>query len=239
MPAPIVERTLTLLPELDLVNAYGLTETSSTVCLLGPDDHRAAFASDDPSVRARLGSVGQALPGIELTVRDPEGLPVPPGSTGEIWVRGEQVSGEYVGNVATGEDGWFKTRDAGHLDDKGFLFVHGRLDDVIVRGGENLSPGEIEEVLCAHPGVGSAAVVGIPDVEWGERIVAVVVPSPGVSVTEDELRDYVRAVLRGARTPERIKFAAELPFTESGKLLRRVLREELAAEFGANAVADG
>jgi fatty-acyl-CoA synthase len=239
MPAPIVERTLTLLPELDLVNAYGLTETSSTVCLLGPDDHRAAFASDDPSVRARLGSVGQALPGIELTVRDSDGLPVLPGIVGEIWVRGEQVSGEYVGTVATDEDGWFKTRDAGHLDDKGFLFVHGRLDDVIVRGGENLSPGEIEEVLCAHPGVGSAAVVGIPDVEWGERIVAVVVPSPGSSVTEDELRDYVRAVLRGARTPERIKFAAELPFTESGKLLRRVLREELAAEFGANAVADG
>jgi acyl-CoA synthetase (AMP-forming)/AMP-acid ligase II len=190
-------------------------------------------------VRARLGSVGQALPGIELTVRDPDGLPVQPGSAGEIWVRGEQVSGEYVGSVATGEDGWFKTRDAGHVDDEGFLFVHGRLDDVIVRGGENLSPGEIEDVLCAHPGVGSAAVVGIPDVEWGERIVAVVVLSPGISVTENELRDHVRAVLRGARTPEHIRFAAELPFSESGKLLRRVLRDELAAEFGASALADG
>jgi acyl-CoA synthetase (AMP-forming)/AMP-acid ligase II len=232
MPRPVVERALALLPSLDLVNAYGLTETSSTVAVLGPEEHRAAFASGAPSVRARLGSVGQPLPGIELSVRDPSGAAVPPGETGEIWVRGDQVSGEYLGLAGDdGREGWFNTRDAGYVDDEGYLFVSGRLDDVIVRGGENLSPGEIEQVLVDHPAVDVAAVVGIPDVEWGERVVAAVVLVPGATVTEDDLRDHVRAQLRSARTPDRIAVYAELPFTETGKLLRRVLREELADTF--------
>ena len=129
-------------------------------------------------------------------------------------------------------DGWFRTRDAGHLDDGGFLYVHGRLDDVIVRGGENLSPGEIENVLVEHPSVDAAAVVGIPDTEWGERVVAAVVPVDGAVIDEDELREFVRAALRSTKTPERIDVRVELPFNETGKLLRRVLRDELAAQFG-------
>jgi acyl-CoA synthetase (AMP-forming)/AMP-acid ligase II len=110
--------------------------------------------------------------------------------------------------------------------------VHGRLDDVIVRGGENLSPGEIEAVLLDHPAVVEAAVVGIPDVEWGERVVAAVVLVAGADVSEEQLRDHVRAALRSARTPERIQVRDELHFNETGKLLRRVLREQLAAELG-------
>lgn len=217
MPRPVVERALALLPGVDLVNAYGLTETSSTITVLGPDDHRAAFASDDPAVRARLGSVGRPLPGIEVSVRD-----------GEIWVRGDQVSGEYEGRPIDLHDGWFNTRDSGHLDEKGFLFVHGRVDDVIVRGGENLSPGEIEAVLLDHPAVADAAVVGTPSEEWGEQVVAAVVLHEGPEATEDELRAHVRDRLRSARTPERIAFCDELPYNETGKLLRRVLREQLS-----------
>jgi acyl-CoA synthetase (AMP-forming)/AMP-acid ligase II len=233
MPRSVVERALELLPDIDLVNAYGLTETSSTVAVLGPDDHRAAFASSDPAVRARLGSVGQALPGVELTIRDAEGAAVAAGETGEIWVRGDQVSGEYLGRSRSGsaDDGWFNTRDAGYVDADGFLFVSGRLDDVIVRGGENLSPGEIEQVLAEHPAIDAAAVVGIPDVEWGERVVAAVVLTDGATATEDELREHVRNELRSARTPERIAIYGELPFTETGKLLRRVLRDQLIDEF--------
>jgi fatty-acyl-CoA synthase len=232
MPRPVVERAMEVLEGVDLVNAYGLTETSSTVAILGPDDHREAFASDDPVVRERLGSVGRVLPGVELSIRDPEGKPVADGELGEIWVRGEQVSGEYLGVERGEDDGWFNTRDSGRLDAEGYLFVHGRLDDVIVRGGENLSPGEIETVLLGHPAVESAAVVGIPDVEWGERVVAAVVLQPGAQVDEDELRDHVRGALRSACTPERIKVTDELPFNETGKLLRRVLRDELADAFG-------
>lgn len=230
MPVAVIERAMGLLPDIGFVNAYGLTETSSTIALLGPDDHRAAFASDDPAVRARLGSVGQPLPSLEVSVRDPLGNEVAPGEKGEIWVRGEQVSGEYLGKGGL-DDGWFCTRDAGHLDEGGYLFVHGRLDDVIVRGGENLSPGEIENVLLEVPGVLEAAVVGVPDTEWGEKVVAAVVLDDGADVTEEALRDHVRAKLRSTKTPEHIDVRAELPYNETGKLLRRVLRDELSATF--------
>lgn len=233
MPLPVIERAMAMLPGLDLVNAYGLTETASTIAVLGPDDHREAFASSDPVRRSRLGSVGRPLPTVEVSIRDPSGKPVPVGEVGSIWVRGEQVSGEYEGRDDPLPDGWFDTRDAGHVDDEGYLFVHGRLDDVIVRGGENLSPGEIEAVLHEHPAVAEAAVVGIPDIEWGERVVAAVVVHEGASVTEDELRQHVRTQLRSARTPERIRFFDELPYNETGKLLRRVLRDELARAFAA------
>ncbi len=228
MPRPVVERAMALLPTLDLVNAYGLTETASTITVLGPDDHRAAFASEDPEVRARLGSVGRALPSVEVSVRDDEGRALGPGQVGEIWVRGEQVSGEYEGRAMDLDDGWFPTRDAGHLDGEEFLFVHGRVDDVIVRGGENLSPGEIEAVLLEHPAVADAAAVGIPHEEWGEQVVAAVVLHAGDIVSEEALRAHVRDRLRSARTPERIAFCDELPYNETGKLLRRVLRDDLS-----------
>jgi fatty-acyl-CoA synthase len=169
---------------------------------------------------------------VEVSIRDPEGEPVPDGEVGEIWVRGDQVSGEYEGRASTLTDGWFDTKDAGHLDADGFLYVHGRLDDVIVRGGENLSPGEIESALLTHPAVAEAAVVGVPDQEWGERVVAAVVLHAGAGVDEDEVRAHVRDQLRSACTPERVAFYDELPFNETGKLLRRVLRDELAETFG-------
>jgi fatty-acyl-CoA synthase len=232
MPLRVVERAMAALPQVGFVNAYGLTETSSTLALLGPDDHREAFASDDPEVRARLGSVGRPVPAVEISIRDPGGRPVPVGERGEIWARGEQVSGEYLGRQEGLDDGWFHTRDAGHVDADGYLFVHGRLDDVIVRGGENLSPGEIESVLLDHAGVAAAAVVGIPDVEWGEAVVAVVVPEPGAELEEAALQEHVRVRLRSTKTPTRIEVREELPFNETGKLLRRVLREELTARYG-------
>jgi acyl-CoA synthetase (AMP-forming)/AMP-acid ligase II len=228
MPVAVIERALGLLPGVGFVNAYGLTETSSTVAVLTPDDHVEAFAADDAAVRSRLGSVGRPLPVVEVDIRDDRGRPLPPGEHGEIWVRGEQVAGEYLGrDAALTEDGWFPTNDGGWLDDHGFLFVEGRLDDVIVRGGENLSPGEIEDVLLQHDAVAEAAVVGVPDDEWGEVPVAAVVVVDGRECREDELQELVRSQLRSTRVPERITFVSELPYNETGKLLRRVLKEEL------------
>jgi acyl-CoA synthetase (AMP-forming)/AMP-acid ligase II len=218
MPAAVVERAMALLPDAGFVNAYGLTETSSTIAVLTPEDHREAARSDDPAVRARLGSVGRPLPSLEVEIRD-----------GEVCVRGEQVSGEYLGRGSVLDaDGWYRTNDAGRLDDEGYLYIEGRLDDVIVRGAENLSPGEIEDALMDHPAVAEAAVVGVPSEEWGEAVAAAVVLADGKDVTEAELQDFVRTRLRSARTPERIAFRTELPYNETGKLLRRVLKSELA-----------
>jgi acyl-coenzyme A synthetase/AMP-(fatty) acid ligase len=125
-------------------------------------------------------------------------------------------------------DGWFPTNDGGWLDEGGFLFVEGRLDDVIVRGAENLSPGEIEDTLLTHPAVAEAGVVGIPDDEWGETVAAAVVLKPGSAATAEELQDWVRTRLRSSRAPTVVDFRPELPYNETGKLLRRVLRAELA-----------
>jgi acyl-CoA synthetase (AMP-forming)/AMP-acid ligase II len=226
-PLDLIERAMKVLPRVDFVNAYGLTETSSTIAVLGPDDHRDALASADPSARRRLGSAGRPLPTVELEIRGPDGEVLPGGERGEIYVRGEQIAGEYLGRSLLVDGGWFPTNDAGYLDDEGYLFLDGRLDDVIVRGGENLSPGEIEDALHSHPAVAEAAVVGVPDPEWGEGVGAVVVLAPGATATADELQAWVRERLRSTKAPQVVAFRDALPYTETGKLLRRVLRDEL------------
>ena len=228
MPTELVVRAMEALPGVDFVNAYGLTETSSTIAMLTPDDHRAALASDDPAVRARLASVGQPLPTLEVEIRDPDGAVVAAGITGEIWVRGDQVAGEYAGQGDGADDGWFRTKDAGSFDHGGYLYVDGRLDDVIVRGGENISPGEIEDVLLAHPAVADVAVIGVPDPEWGEAVAATVVLEPGAEASAETLIEWVRTHLRSSKTPSVVTFRAELPYNATGKLLRRVLRDEAA-----------
>jgi acyl-CoA synthetase (AMP-forming)/AMP-acid ligase II len=229
MPAELVERALVALPDVDFVNAYGLTETSSTIAMLTPDDHRVAMASAEPAVRSRLSSVGRPLPSLEVEVRDEQGQAVPAGTKGEIWVRGDQVGGEYAGQDSGPGDGWFRTKDGGYFDHEGYLYVEGRLDDVIVRGAENISPGEIEDVIGRHPAVAEVAVVGVPDTEWGEAIAAVLVLQPGLECSAPEVQEWVRQHLRSSKTPSVVVFRPELPYNSTGKLLRRVLREELAA----------
>jgi len=225
MPLELVERALELFPKTQFTNAYGLTETSSTIALLGPEDHRTAFASRDPAVRARLGSVGRPLPTVEIEIRDEEGRALPPGRRGEIYVRGEQVSGEYRERSALDPEGWFPTRDAGWLDEDGYLFLAGRADDVIVRGGENISPGEIEDVLLSHAAIADAAAVAVPSGEWGEAVGIAVAIRPGHAPPgEEELRKLVRDRLRSSRVPERIAIVDALPYNEMGKLLRREVR---------------
>jgi len=229
MPLPVIERAMNLFaPTTDFTNAYGLTETSSTIAVLGPDDHRVAAFSDEPNVKRRLASVGRPLPSVEVQIRDPEGRVLGPNERGEIYVRGEQVAGEYVGRGSQLIDGgWFPTRDGGFIDDDGYLFLEGRTDDVIVRGGENMSPGEIEDVLLEHPAVGDVAVIGVPDLEWGEAVAAAVVLKEGKSATAQELKDFVKRSLRSSRVPQVVRFVSELPYNETGKLLRRTVREML------------
>jgi acyl-CoA synthetase (AMP-forming)/AMP-acid ligase II len=231
---PLVRKALDLLPGVGLVNAYGLTETSSTIAVLTPDDHRTAYGSTDERVSRRLGSVGRPVPGIDVQIRAEDGVVIGPGETGELFVRGEQVSGKYaeIGSVLD-DEGWFPTKDIATLDDDGYLFITGRSDDTIIRGGENIAPAELEDVLVEHPKVHEVAVVGVQDPEWGQIIVAVVVSAAGVSPDPDELREYVRKSLRGSRTPDRIVFRDELPTTATGKVLRRELVNDLKLESAA------
>ena len=225
----VVRAALAAFGDTGFVNAYGLTETASTVALLGPDDHRAALTSNDPAVQRRLSSAGQVLPSIEVEIRGDADEPLPPGEVGIIHLRGEQIAGEYAttGSVLDAE-GWFCTRDRGSVDADGYLFIEGRADDTIIRGGENIAPAEIEEVLYAHAAVSEACVVGVPDDEWGQRIVAVVVLRPGFRVEAAELQELVRHELRGSKAPDRVVFRHSLPHTETGKLLRRVVLTDLA-----------
>ncbi|MCY4057272.1 MAG: AMP-binding protein, partial [Gammaproteobacteria bacterium] len=233
MPLAVVEKAMALFPDTDFTNAYGLTETSSTITVLGPDEHRIAAASEDPEARRRLVSVGIPLPGIEIEIRDEEGEALGPEERGEIHVRGEQVSGEYEDRGSlVGSDGWFPTRDAGFMDADGYLFLDGRADDVIVRGGENMSPGEIEDMLIAHDAVTDAAVVGIPSEEWGEAVASAVVvksDTPANEMLVQELKDWVKEHMRSSRVPEVVEFWSELPYNETGKLLRRVVKDRLTS----------
>ena len=233
MPQSVIERALRIMPNVDFVNAYGLTETSSTISVLGPEDHRMSITSDDPKVRARLGSVGRPLPSLELEIRGPDGTTVMrPNIAGEIYVRGEQVAGEYLHKKMLQEDGWFPTNDAGWLDEEGYLFVDGRLDDVIVRGGENISPGEVEDVLRQHPNVADVAVFGLPDEKWGEKVACALV-CLGERPDAAELGAWVQLRLRSTKTPECWDFRDELPYNETGKLLRRVLKIEMSKAVAA------
>jgi acyl-CoA synthetase (AMP-forming)/AMP-acid ligase II len=228
MALPVLERALSAFPDCGFVNAYGLTETSSTITVLTPEDHHAALNSDDPGVAARLASAGRPVPGIELEVRDADGAVLPAGETGELWVRGPQVSGEYIGQGSVLDaDGWFPTKDRARLDTEGYVFIDGRADDTIIRGGENIAPAEIEDVLLRHPGIADAVVVGAPDEEWGQRLVAVVVRRDADTITGDDVKAWVRSHVRGSRTPDDVVWRDDIPQTATGKILRRQIVAEL------------
>jgi len=180
-----------------VVQTYGLTEAASQVTTLAPQE----------AVR-KLGSAGRPLLTTHLRIQD-----------GEILVQGPTVA-----PGCADEDGWLHTGDIGRIDDEGFLYVEDRLGDVIVTGGENVAPAEIEEVLLRHPSVADAAAVGRADPEWQEAVAAVVVLREGARASEDELRSHCASQLAGFKVPKRFEFVGELPRTASGKLLRRELR---------------
>jgi acyl-CoA synthetase (AMP-forming)/AMP-acid ligase II len=227
MPRSVLERALRIFPNVEFTNAYGLTETSATIAALDPDDHRRAL--QDPAVAERLESVGRPVSGVEAQVRDSEsGRVLDDGQVGILWVRGPQVSGEYLGQgSALDAEGWFSTRDLAYLKG-GYLYIRGRADDTIIRGGENIAPEEVEEELLRHPDVQDAGVVGLADVEWGEIIVAALVPKEGHEIDPDEVRDWCRARLRSSRTPDRVVAVTSLPRTALDKLARHELARQVA-----------
>jgi len=206
--------------------AYGLTETTGSVVNLPPEDHDLAGPN-----RHRLRSCGIAGPGVELRIVDPDtGQDLETGAVGEIWIRSQQVMKGYWNNeTATREavdaDGWFKSGDAGYLDADGYLYIHDRVKDMIVSGGENVYPAEVENVLMGHPAIADVAVIGVPHDKWGETGKAVVVLAGGASATPEELIAYARERLAGFKTPTSVDFVDALPRNPSGKVLKKDLRE--------------
>lgn len=204
----------------DFVQAYGLTETTGAVVLLPPWDH----VPGSPRLRA----CGLPTFGCEVKIVDDKGNPCAPNQVGEILMRGPAImKGYWKRPEATAQairDGWFSSGDAGYLDADGYLYIHDRVKDMIVSGGENVYPAEVESVLFGHPAVADAAVIGVPDERWGETVKAVIVCKPGSAVTEAELIEFCHGKLAGYKRPRSVDFVDALPRNPTGKILKRELR---------------
>ena len=204
-----------------MTQTYGQAEAPMTVTYLSPDEHVAALR-DDPT---RLASCGRRTPYVELAVLDAEGKPLPPGTAGEICVRGDLVMECYHGDEPTDRGAWHHTGDVGYLDADGYLFITDRLRDMIISGGFNIYPTEIEQVLWSHPAVQDCAVVGVPDEKWGEAVTAIVQLRDGHTVSDVALMQLVRERLGGVKTPKAVHFWRDLPRSPVGKVLRRKVRD--------------
>ena len=206
----------------EFIQVYGMTETTGTICMLPPEDH-------DPNGNKRMRSAGKPLPGVELRVVDGAGNDVPVGDVGEIWTRSSNNMLGYwnlpdatKGTVAEG--GWIKTGDAGYLDEDGYMYIHDRVKDMIITGGENVYPAEVESAIYGHPDILEVAVIGVPDDKWGEAVKAVCVPKPGAQVDPESVIAWARARIAGFKVPRSVDIIAALPRNASGKILRKDLR---------------
>jgi long-chain acyl-CoA synthetase len=207
---------------------YGLTESTGGIVHLEPQDH----APDGPRAHL-LRSAGKPLPWVDVRVVDPDtGREALPHEVGEVWVRAPNVMAGYFNRpeetAAALADGWLRTGDGGYLDDEGYLFLTDRIKDMIVSGGENVYPIEVEEALAQHPAVADVAVIGVPDERWGETVLALVIPRAGAEPVADELVAFARERLAGYKLPRAVEFVDQLPRTPSGKVLKRELRDRYA-----------
>jgi long-chain acyl-CoA synthetase len=235
MPFPVIRRAIEMFSKkTGFVNAFGQTETTSTLTVLGPADHRldGTPAEVERNLK-RLTSVGLPLPDVEVRVLDEDNKELPANDIGEVVIRTPRVMKGYAGQESAtaallDADGWLHTRDMGYIDEDGYIYLVGRKDDIIIRGGENIAPAEIEAVLHAHPAVDEAAVIGLPDVDWGQKIAAFVALRPGKTASADELSEFCRQRLASFKKPELIRFVDALPKNPLGKILKKELRAQFA-----------
>ncbi|MBI4337931.1 MAG: long-chain-fatty-acid--CoA ligase [Chloroflexi bacterium] len=240
MPAEVIKRALKALPGCRFINAFGQTETASTITMLSPEDHVIPDSTSPEELERylkRLTSIGKPLPDVEVRIVDEHGNEVPVGQVGEIVARGSRLmKGYWKQNDATKDtirNGWLYTGDLGYRDQEGYIYLAGRAKDFIKRGGEMVSPEEVEQVLMSHPAVDDAAVIGVPDPDWSERVRAIVVLKPGQQVRPEELVEHCRQRLASFKKPESIVFVDELPRNSMGKVLKRVLREQYGGPIEA------
>ena len=205
------------------VQMYGMTETTGTIVALPPEDHA-------PDGTERMRSAGKPLPGVEIAILDDAGNPLPPREVGEIATRSiANMAGYWNMPEATAktidQKGWLRTGDAGYMDEDGYVYIHDRVKDMIITGGENVYPAEVENAIFGHPDVADVAVIGVPDEKWGEAVKACVVPKAGRNPKPEDIIAWARARIAGYKTPKSVDFIQTLPRNPSGKILRRELRE--------------
>ena len=231
MPLEVIKKAIVEFPNTRFINAFGQTETASTITMLPPDAHDIHEGDPDYEQKMkRLGSIGKPLPDVEVRIVNEDGNDVALGENGEIVARGDRLmKGYWNREEATKETlrgGWLYTGDLGYWDDEGFIFLSGRAKDFLKRGGEMIAPEEVEQIIMSHPSVDEAAIIGIPDIEWGERVRAIVVRKPGAELTAEEVIEHCRPRMAGFKRPEDVVFIDELPRNPMGKVLKRVLRED-------------
>ena len=221
MPLELLRQCMTVF-NAEFIQVYGMTETTGTITMLPPEDH-------DPNGNARMRSAGKPLPGVEIRIVDGAGEDLTPREVGEIWTRSSNNMVGYwnlpdatKGTVADG--GWIRTGDAGFLDEDGYLFIHDRVKDMIISGGENVYPAEVESAIFGHPDVLEVAVIGIPDDKWGESVKAICVPRPGASIDSDSVIAWARDKIAAFKVPKSVDVIAALPRNATGKILRKDLR---------------
>jgi acyl-CoA synthetase (AMP-forming)/AMP-acid ligase II len=227
MPLPLLHECAGTL-QCDFAQVYGMTETSGVIAALDPDIHRAR---DEALLRA----TGRPLPGVEIAIRDPAGRTLPTGEVGELVIRtAGNMTGYWDMPEATrqtiDDDGWLRTGDAGYFDERGYLFVCDRVKDMIISGGENIYPAEVESVLSGHPAFAEVAVVGVPDERWGEVPMAFVVPRDGERPDVAEIVTWARSQLAGYKIPRRLAYLDAMPRNATGKIVRGELKDRARAD---------
>jgi acyl-CoA synthetase (AMP-forming)/AMP-acid ligase II len=232
MPLSVMTRALDAFPKASFINAFGQTETASTITMLSPEDHHITGTGAEREKKLkRLTSIGKPLPDVQMKVVDEEGKELGPGDIGEILARGPRVMTGYYKDQektdkAIDKEGWIHTNDMGYRDEDGYFYLSGRATDLIKRGGEYISPEELENVICTHPKIEDVAVIGVYDEEWGELPKAVCVVRKSETCSGEEVMEYCRTRLASFKRPRDVIFVDELPRNQMGKILKKQLRDQ-------------